>query len=522
MRNLSKSKIIAFRQCSKRMWLEIHKPELRDDSASEVVFAIGKQVGNVARSIFDTSGTGRLIDVTEIGWDAAYAETSAWLSETPAPLFEAAIRIEGALALADVMLPEPGENGLRWHMIEVKSSTGVKDYHRDDLAVQTYIATTAGIDLASSSLAHVDNSFVYPGGGDYRGLLKTVVLTDEVRARVGEVAIWIAGAQKVAAAETEPQIETGPQCSKPFNCPFRHHCDRDKPTVEFPLSSLYRLGARQRDELEASGYDDLRNVPDKMLSPDNQRIKTQSIAGEAWFNAAGAAADLKQHKGTAYFLDFETISFGVPIWKGTRPYQQIPFQFSLHIVSPKGKMMHQEFLDLYGEDTSEAFTRALITGCGAKGPVFVYNAGFENGVMRGLAERFPHLSQGLLAIVDRVVDLLPVARNHYYHPSQHGSWSIKAVIPTVCPDLAYDSLDGVQHGQAAQSAFLEAMTPGTTPERKAEIERQLLAYCKLDTLAMVRLWEFFRGSSAATSDEPCTIVGATKTRPGNTSPRPIS
>jgi hypothetical protein len=495
MRTLSKSRIIAYRQCPKRMWLEIHKPELRDDSASEMVFAIGNQVGDIARRIYDTAGNGRLIDVDEIGWDAAYAETSAWLSSTPAPLFEAAIRIEGALALADVMLPEPGGNGLRWHMLEVKSATSVKDYHRDDLAVQTYIATTAGIDLASASLAHVDNSFVYPGGGDYRGLLKAVDLTDEVRAKAGEVATWIAAAQKVAALETEPEIDTGPHCSDPFDCPFRHHCDRDKPTVEFPLSSLHRLGARQRDELETLGYDDLRNVPDEMLSSVNRMIKTQSLTGKAWFDAKGAAADLKPHKGTAYFLDFETIGFGVPIWKGTRPYQQLPFQFSLHVVPPDGEMTHKEFLDLSGEDPSEAFARALISYCGATGPVFSYNAGFENGVMRVLAERFPHLSPGLLAIVERVVDLLPIARNRYYHPNQHGSWSIKAILPTVCPDLAYDSLDGVQHGQAAQAAFLEAMSPGTTPERKAGIERQLLAYCKLDTLAMVRLWEFFRGKS---------------------------
>lgn len=493
MRNLSKSKIIAFRQCPKRMWLEIHKPELRDDSASEMVFAIGNQVGDVARSIFDTAGTGRLIDVDENGWDAAYAETSAWLAETAAPIFEAAIRIEGALALADVMLPESGENGLRWHMIEVKSSTGVKDYHHDDLAVQTYIATTAGIELASASLAHVDNSFVYPGGGNYRGLLKAVDLTDEVRAKAGDVTIWIAEAQKVAALATEPKIETGPQCSKPFDCPFRHHCDRDKPSVEFPLSSLHRLGAKQRDELEALGYADLREVPDGKLSAVNRMIKTQSLTGEAWFDAKGAAADLKPHKGTAYFLDFETIGFGVPIWKGTRPYQQLPFQFSLHVVSSGGGIEHHDFLDLSGEDPSEAFARALIDHCGTTGPVFVYNAGFENGVMRGLAGSFPHLSPGLLAIVDRVVDLLPIARNRYYHPSQHGSWSIKAVLPAVCPDLAYESLEGVQHGQAAQSAFLEAVSPDTTPERKVEIERQLLAYCKLDTLAMVRLWEFFMG-----------------------------
>jgi len=492
MRNLSKSRIIAFRQCPKRLWLEIHRPELRDDSASQMVFAIGNQVGDVARQIYDTEGNGKLINVSEIGWDAAYSETSAWLSGTAAPLFEAAIRIEGALALADVMLPEPGANGLRWHMLEVKSSTGVKDYHREDLAVQTYIATTSGIDLASASLAHVDTSFVYPGGGDYRGLLKAVDLTDDVRAKAGEVATWIAEAQKVAALKDEPEIETGPHCSDPFGCPFLHHCNRDKPTFDFPLTSLSRLGAKKRGELEALGYTDLRDIPDEHLSAVNRLVKSQSLSGEAWFDAEGAAADLAPHRGTAYFLDFETMAFGVPIWKGTRPYQQLPFQFSLHIVTPDGEMEHKEFLDISGNDPGEAFAASLIESCRTAGPVFVYNASFENGVMRKLAERFPHHSPGLLALIDRVVDLLPIARNRYYHPDQHGSWSIKAVLPAVCPDLAYDSLDGVQDGMAAQSAFLEAMAQETTPERKAEIEQQLLAYCALDTLAMVRLWDFFR------------------------------
>ena len=495
MRQLSKSKIIAFRQCPKRLWLELHQPELRDDSASEMVFAIGNQVGDVARQIYDTTGTGRLIDIEEIGWDAAYAETSAWLADTPEPLFEAALRIDGALALADVMLPEQNGNGLQWHMIEVKSSTSVKDYHREDLAVQAYIATSAGIDLVTAAVAHVDNTFVYPGGGDYQGLLKAVDLTDEAMSMAGEVASWIADAQEVAALPAEPDIDTGPHCCDPFGCPFLQHCEQGGPEIEFPLSSLHRLGCRKREELEALGYEDLRDIPDERLSPVNLRIKEQSIAGEAWFDAEGAAADLAPHTGPAYFLDFETIGFGVPIWKGTRPYQQLPFQFSLHVVSPGGEMTHREFLDLSGEDPGEAFARALIDYCGAAGPVFVYNAAFENRIMRELANRFPRLAPDLQAIINRVVDLLPVARNRYYHPDQHGSWSIKAVLPTVCPDLGYDTLDGVQDGQAAQQAFLEAMAPETASDRKIEIKRQLLAYCKLDTLAMVLLWEFFRGES---------------------------
>ena len=135
----------------------------------------------------------------------------------------------------------------------------------------------------------------------------------------------------------------------------------------------------------------------------------------------------------------------------------------------------------------------MIAACGKKGPVFVYFAGFETARIRELAERFPDLAEPLLAINARVVDLLPIARNRYYHHSQQGSWSIKAVLPAAVPELSYEALEGVQHGGAAMEAFAEAIRPGTTVERKSEIEQQLLAYCRLDTLAMVRLWELFTG-----------------------------
>ena len=147
IRNLSKSKIIAYRQCPKRLWLEIHKPELKDDSASEAVFAIGNQVGDMAQEVYDTDGTGVLIDINEIGWPEAFARTDQLLSEGKSIIFEAAMRTKGALALADVMIPVPddtGDKGLQWDMIEVKSAASVKDYYRDDIAVQSYIATASG------------------------------------------------------------------------------------------------------------------------------------------------------------------------------------------------------------------------------------------------------------------------------------------------------------------------------------------------------------------------------------------
>jgi hypothetical protein len=494
MRNLSKSKIIAYRQCPKRLWLEIHKPELRDDSGSEVAFAIGNQVGDIARDIYDPEHVGDMIDIGDLGHGAALSQSAELLVQGKAPIFEAGLTIEGALAYADVMLPDRSDGTLRWRMIEVKSSTGVKDYHRDDIAVQTYIAEESGVSLASVSLAHIDNSFVYQGDGNYKGLLYEADLTTEAQSRSGEVKEWIDQAHAVVALEQEPEVETGPHCSTPFTCGFCTYCNRDVVSPEFPLSSLPRLHASRRARIETAGHEDLRDVPDEFLNTLQNRVKQCTVSGEPFFDAEGAAADLAPHGFPAYFLDFETVMFAVPIWKGWRPYRQIPFQFSLHQMNETGDVRHTEFLDLTGADPSEYFSQALIDQCGTEGPVFVYNAAFEMTRIREMAERFPQHAPALVAINARIVDLLPIARNRYYHPSQHGSWSIKAVLPAICPDLSYSDLEGVQNGGMAVESYKEAIAPATTPGRKEEIEKQLHKYCKLDTLAMVRMWEVFLGA----------------------------
>lgn len=494
MRNLSKSKIIAYRQCPKRLWLELHKAELRDDSGSEMAFQIGNQVGDVAHSIYDLEGNGELIDVSGLGHEQALARSAVLLESGEVPVFEAGMAAGGALAYADVMLPDPQEGELAWKMIEVKSSTSVKDYHRDDIAVQAHIAANAGVRLSSISLAHIDNSFVYPGDGNYQGLLKENDLTEEAMSRSGEVKEWIDGAQAVAVLADEPEVATGPHCNSPFPCGFADYCNRDKVSPAFPLSSLPRRHASRRERIEAAGHEDLRDVPDDFLGAIQNRVKQCSITGETYFDAAGAAADLAPYGFPAYFLDFETAMFAVPIWKGTRPYQQLPFQFSLHILAESGDLQHHGFLDLSGDDPSHACAQSLVDLCGEQGPVFAYSAGFECRVMRELAARFPEFAPALDSIMERVVDLLPIARNRYYHPSQHGSWSIKAVLPALCPDLSYDALDGVQDGNMAQTAYQEGISPETALERKQEIDRQLLDYCKLDTFAMVRMWEIFAGT----------------------------
>lgn len=492
MRALSKSKLMAFRQCPRRLWLETHRPDLREDSSStQASFAVGHQVGDIARKLYDPRGKGALVDPQSEGFDACFSRTQELL-QSNGPIFEAGFRAEGALAFADVMLVHKRAGRRSWRMVEVKSSTSVKDYHEDDAAVQAFVARACGVPLSAIALAHIDSSWVYPGGGDYAGLLIENDLSEQAFAREDEVRGWIGQAQQVASAATEPRIATGKQCSTPYECGFYAHCQSQEPQAEHPIQWL--PGSRTKvleAHIAAHGVTEMRDLPDELLNERQRRVKKTSLSGQVHFDQTATAQALAGHRLPAYFMDFETIQFAVPIWKGTRPYQQIPFQFSVHRISRTGQIDHRAFLDLSGKDPSRAFAESLIAACGQRGPIFVYNAGFETARIRELAQRFPRLSEALLALNERVVDLLPIAREHYYHPRQKGSWSIKAVLPAICPDLDYASLDGVQDGGMAMEAFLEALAPQTSSVRKTEIERQLLDYCALDTYALVRLWKAF-------------------------------
>ena len=454
---------------------------------------VGHKVGEIAKALYDPKRKGEELRPFESGFDAAYSRTAVLLEQSR-PIFEASFTSGGALAFADILLPARKGGKRVWRMVEVKSSSSVKDYHRDDAAVQAYVARGAGVPLVSVSLAHIDSTWVYPGNGDYQGLLVENDLTEDAFGREEEVKQWITEAQKIAAKRKEPQRQTGKHCTDPYECGFLKYCQSQEPLAEYPVSWLPRVQSKAlKTHIEDGSVIDMRDVPDELLNDLQQRVKKHTLAGRKYFNASNAAQDLTAYKLPAYFLDFETIQFAIPIWKGTSPFQQIPFQFSMHRLGKTGKLESNSFLDLSGNDPSRAFAKALIAACDERGPVFVYNEGFEKARIGELAKRFPVFKQQLLAINERVVDLLPIARNHYYHPKQHGSWSIKKVLPTVAPDLRYDKLEGVQDGGMAMGAFMEAIDPKTAPDRKDQIEKQLLKYCELDTYAMVRLWKYFSG-----------------------------
>lgn len=495
MSALSKSKLLAYVQCPRQLWLEVHRPELRAklDNAEQLK-AVGNRVGELARRLYDPEGHGELIDVQADGFGLALARSRDLLA-VDHPIFEASFSAGGARFFADILEPIGGH---AWKLVEVKSTGSLKDYHLADVAVQAYVADRAGVDLQSIAVAHIDTSWTYLGGGDYRGLLIERDVTERAKAASVQVAGWIEGAQAVLKARASPKVRRGRHCSVPFECGFADYCRSIEPDPPYPATWLPRVTSQAiKTLIEDRGPLDMRDVPDHLLNPVQQRVKVHTLEDRVYFDAEAALLALCPHGLPAYFLDFETIQFAVPIWPETRPFQQIPFQFSLHHLDAEGACNHDGFLDLTGDNPAEALARSLVSMCGEAGVIFAYNAGFERGVMLALAEQLPALAGALRGIAGRLVDLLPVARQHFYNPSQKGSWSIKAVLPAIAPDLRYQDLDGVQHGGMAQEAYLEAIRPETAPDRRAVLQRQLERYCELDTWAMVRLWQFFTGQSGA-------------------------
>ena len=491
MRLLSKSKIISFRQCPKKLWLEIHHPELAvTSSQTEASYAVGNAVGAVARRLYDPEGRGELVDVSRLGYEAAFRRSRELVGSSQ-PIFEAGFSTDGAMAFADVMLPIDQKSA--WRMVEVKSATGIKDYYRHDAAIQSFVARSSGVRLESVAIAYVDKTFEYAGDGDYRGLLREEDVTEDALGREEEVRGWIKEAHAVVGQASEPERGTGNHCDDPFACGFQEYCRSREHPIEYPVSWLPNIRTKAlKGHIAAEQVTDLRQVPDELLNPVQQRVKAHTLSGEAYFDAEQAAAELAVHAFPAFFLDFETIGFAVPIWKGTRPYQPLTFQFSVHRIGTDGQISHRDFLDLSGADPREALAKQLIEVCEKRGPVFVYSS-FEASRIKDLKKQFPELGRPLSALLRRLVDLRPIAEAYYYHPSQKGSWSIKKLLPALT-DRGYEELEGVKDGGMAMEAFLEAIEPGTSEERRKAIDAELRAYCALDTEAMIEIWRVFVGN----------------------------
>lgn len=487
---LSKSKILSFRQCEKRLWLEVHRPDLRQDSPQSLArMKQGDEVGALARTLYDPAGVGTLLDVAQ-GIGRLLDQTTHLLTERR-PIFEAGFTTDRMLVLVDILMPV---GRTQWHAVEVKSSTSVKDYQQTDVAVQALTLREAGVDLAGIAVAHIDSDWTYKGDGRFEGLLREVDMTERTEAMATDVRGWIATASEVAAASVAPAIRMGAQCREPFDCPFMAFCGAEEPLLQHPAAWLPHVrNITVREAIRSRRWREMSEVPDALLNPQQTRVKSATIRGQTFFDRAAARQELARYPAPVGFLDFEAAQFAIPRWGGTRPYQQVPFQFSYHLLRPDGEVAHTPFLDLTGDDPSRAFAEALVDTATAP-TIFAYNATFERQRIAELADRFPDLAGPLRTVQVRIVDLLPIVRDTYYHPAQQGSWSLKAVLPTIAPELDYKTLDGVQAGDDAVAAYTEAISSRTGPERNAEIRRQLEAYCARDTFALVAIYRFLTGA----------------------------
>ena len=476
---LSKSRISAFEQCPKRLWLAVHRRELgQQDESATARFATGHEVGAAACALLP----GGVMIKAEPNLRAALEATRVLLDGGhAAPIFEATLEHDGVLVQIDIL--EPAEGG-GWQMAEVKSSTRPKDYHLGDLATQVWVARAAGLSVRTAAIRHIDSSFVLTREGDWDGVFADTELLAEIEGVVSSRAAVVSDARRVLDG-AEPDMLPGSQCSSPFACEFTQYCSAALPPgPEWPVTVLPGGGGKA---WLARGVEDLLAIePGQLTSKVHQRVLEATVTGVPYHDGDGARTAIGTWAFPRTWLDFETIGFALPRWVGTRPYQQVPFQFSAHIEQADGTIVHREFLSFDGADPRRGCAEALIDMLPSDGAVIAYNASFEKGRLKELADAFPDLADQLLDMADRTVDLLPVTRAHWYHRDQRGSWSIKAVLPTVAPELDYASLD-VGDGMQAQAVYLEAIAADTTDARRAAIDAGLREYCARDTEAMIVL-----------------------------------
>ena len=482
---LSKSRFLAGLQCLKRLYLDCHHRELADpvDVSHQAIFTTGHTVGALARRLFHGG-----VLVEEPYFEHAQAEyrTQSLLRDPSVPaLYEPAFSFAGIRTRIDVLLKTTGR---AFDLIEVKSTASAKDEHIPDVAIQMHVVEGCGIPVGRAYLMHLNTAYVYLGGDhDLAQLFSLRDVTDEVREYSAEAMpdellhMW----EALRQADTL-NTETGRHCVQPYLCPFFGHCHRDEPA--HPIRELPGLTPRAEERLRASGISVVAGIPYDFpgLSWLHRRVRDSVVAGQP-YNGEGLRERLAEIVSPVSFLDFEALNAPIPVYVGTRPFQTVPFQWSLHVRESDGRLGHRAFLAEGTDDPREELLVNLLQAVPAQGTIVAYS-NYERTVLKGLSLAFPQYEDRLMELCDRIVDLHRLVRRYYYHPEMHGSFSIKAVLPALAPDLGYGDLE-IAEGRAAAAAFSRSIAPDTPNDDRIRIGESLLAYCKRDTEAMVRVYE---------------------------------
>jgi predicted RecB family nuclease len=477
LQRLSKSRFVAGLQCHRLLWWRVHEPdapELVPTPLQQGIFDRGTRVGEHARGYVPG---GVLIERDRERLDEAVEATKAALRAKPPAIYEAAFLADGAFVAVDIL--ERTRGG--WNLVEVKSATRLKDEHVPDVALQLHVLETAGMTVRRAEVMVLNRACAHP---DLSDLFRREDVTQRARALRLDVVRGLAD-QRESLAGPLPEVAIGDHCHSPYPCPFLGRCWPKLP--EHHVSTLY-LGRQSIGELLAQGHETLQEVPEAHPLRPIQRRQVRAVKEDRMIVEEGLARALREIDGDRAYLDFETLAPAIPRWPGCHPYDAVPAQFVSFVRRGSGEPRVVSYLAEGGGDPREPLALRLLEALDGVPLVLAWYATYEKTQIRALARALPHLEGDLLDLESRVVDLLEVVRDHVYHPAFGGSFSLKHVLPTLVPELAYDDLeirDGVSASLVLERLMLEPEL--LSADETARLRRALDAYCRRDTWGLVAL-----------------------------------
>jgi hypothetical protein len=471
---LTKGKYCKGLQCLKLLYAEENLEEDEEiDPVLELQLKQGIEVLEAARKQFPE---GVLIDHDP--WSTVLERTQKEIDSKTPIIFEATFLFDEVLVRIDVL--QRVDNNL-FDIIEVKSGTSIKEEHLPDVAVQRYVLEGAGFNANKTFLMHLNKNYVHPDQGN---LFETEDCTDDVLIHVQDVKNKVKTQKETLQKNTQPDIEIGPHCNGPYDCALEDECWDKVP--ELSIFNIPRLRSTKKWDLFQNGIVELEDLPSNFkLNPKQKRFVESKLKDKSYIDKGEIKKELDKLSEPIYFLDFETMNWAIPRYANSSPYNQIPFQWSLHILKD-GMLDHLEFLAETKSDPRPEFTRQMLDNIGDSGPIVVYHASFEGGILRGLASQFPNHQEKLHYMVDRLWDLEKIFLNHYMDHNFQGRTSIKNVLPVMVPNLSYNDLE-IGGGGLAQAQWVKMIE--SEGEEKARIRKNLLEYCKMDTMAMVKIYQ---------------------------------
>ena len=478
---LSKSRYLSGLQCHLRLWHSCFNRELASKvtPAQQALFDTGHKIGQLATHLFPE---GILIREDHLHHqDAVQTTEHVLLDPNVSSIFEAAFLYHDVRIRVDIL--KRLDNG-QWDMIEVKSSTSVKDIHLPDVAIQYYVLNGSGLKIKRVSLLLINNQYVYDGNRlELENFFYSSDVTDQVLLIQDEIPLRINEQKKMLDSSGAPVIQPSRHCTTPYTCEFWEYCTKGMP--EHWIFDLHGISQKKFDELTNMSVVDIKNIPDAFQLTELQERMKKCVRNNDTYISKRLHAQLTDLEYPVHFLDFETMNPAIPLYSDTSPYEVIPFQWSDHILHKDGSLVHKEYLCEDHRDPREDFTRTLLEALDERGSIFIYTT-YEKIIIKRLAEHLPRYRDDLLRVPNRFKDLCSIIRHYFYHPGFHGSFSLKSVLPVLVPEMSYNTLS-IKDGSHASFEYLRMIHPDTPSGEKERIKEGLLDYCSQDTLAMVRI-----------------------------------